>query len=301
MTIALGILASDGFVLAADTQETHAGILKVDQTKILASNIGPNGPRVNILAVSCAGQGGHMEAINQNLCDGFFRQRPTEMEHVDGMLRNRIGDFYRQHVLPCETLPDYDRPSVSVIAAAQLAGARGLWISDKSVVYQRHPYGAVGIGAGPASVLLGRLWQDGADLRFAQLLALYVLFYVKQTTEGCGQRTEMLIVGPKGAFTFDQHLVVELEREFTKYMEVEEQATRHVLGLTSKDPTSDLSQLRNHLRSFRKTIIEIIEKGVAKTHELGVRDRGIAAWGSDPDIKPHKSRAKGARRVKQMD
>ncbi len=56
MTIALGILASDGIVLAADTEVTWGDARKTEGTKIaVAADLG--------LAIAGAGRYGYMEAL----------------------------------------------------------------------------------------------------------------------------------------------------------------------------------------------------------------------------------------------
>src|SRR5438552_17699196 len=105
MTIALGILAKDGVVLAADTQETFSGVFKVDQAKILATVLGTSTKNDGVFGVSGAGSGGHIDAISQELCDSFWRQHPKTLVDVGDDIRKRVSDFHAQHVLPYSTLP----------------------------------------------------------------------------------------------------------------------------------------------------------------------------------------------------
>src|SRR2546428_6976952 len=90
MTIALGILAKDGVVLAADTQETYAGIFKVDQSKITAVLNGtPKAPR-GAFVVSGAGTAGHLDSIQQDLCEAFSKKGPKKIAEVRQIVRSEV-------------------------------------------------------------------------------------------------------------------------------------------------------------------------------------------------------------------
>src|SRR5262245_43720160 len=69
MTIALGILASDGLVIAAATQETYSGVFKINQGKMLGTRLGPLDDPLGYVTVTGAGTAGHLDAINQDICD----------------------------------------------------------------------------------------------------------------------------------------------------------------------------------------------------------------------------------------
>src|SRR5262249_16516657 len=159
-TIALGILASDGLVIAADSQETY-GNLQTDQGKILATHLGHEGPAAAVLALSGSGWSSYIDALNQELCASFQKKKPKNLEDVETDLKERLRDFNREHVLPYLRLPEVERPSVSLIVGAQVGGKRCLWMTDHAVVHQVYPYAAVGSGAVHASVVLERLWQLG--------------------------------------------------------------------------------------------------------------------------------------------
>ena len=77
MTIALGLLASDGIVIAADTQETYSGALKVNHPKISGAL---NGDRFNpegVFIVTGAGSAVHLDPIGQELSDAFETKPPA--------------------------------------------------------------------------------------------------------------------------------------------------------------------------------------------------------------------------------
>lgn len=284
MTIALGVLARDGFVLAADTQETYAGMLKVDQPKIMAATAGTPLQNSGVIAVSGAGNAGYVDALTQDVCQWFLEKKPRDLEQARLGLKSVIAAFDAEHVRPYATLPEYERPGVSMLVAAHMGKGRGsFWVSDKSTLHEHVPFAAVGIGAPHANLLLGRLWQE-CDLVTAARLAAYVLFCVKRQVDGCGSKTEMLFVNKKGeAYTYSSRLLLDLEREYSQFMEIEERSIRYVLGFKTKSSRSELAELHHYQKIFRKkvTAIKWMRKEGLGTTELGTRDTHIRRWVDD--------------------
>jgi hypothetical protein len=297
MTIALGILASDGLVIAADTQETHAGLVKVPQGKIAGAVLGKMEKPDGVLAVSGAGSGGHIDSLTQQFIDGFHLEKPAKLGDLDGELSRRLLTFHSEHIVPYLQLPEYERPSVSMLIGARLKGKFRLWVSDKSTLHQCVSYGAVGLGAGHANVLLERLWDEGGDVRFAARVALFVLFYVKRYTEGCGHDSQLLIVGPEQANSYDPNAISGLEREFGRYLRIEAETLRYVLGGTSDDEQKDRAKLESSIEMFRRKIMSMTRRPPIGDFVMR-NSRGIPSWTPEVDEIPP-SRAKRGRSAKQ--
>src|SRR5437899_3200980 len=81
MTIALGILASDGIVVAADRLESYGGQFKLDQSKILpVSTVYPddvNPELIGACLISGAGDAGHIDALTEQLAKDFCNHEET--------------------------------------------------------------------------------------------------------------------------------------------------------------------------------------------------------------------------------
>jgi hypothetical protein len=96
MTIALGILASDGVVVAADTEELF-GYSKFEQTKITAHlNIAPEGNRLAL--VSGSGCGPYLDAFAQVVGDGLLKDERLA-RNPKRVFAQALNDFYRDNVV----------------------------------------------------------------------------------------------------------------------------------------------------------------------------------------------------------
>jgi 20S proteasome alpha/beta subunit len=185
MTIALGILAQDGIVVAADTEESTGGYLKGETTKIL--QVFGDGPAC---LISGAGDSGYVESLMSELAEVFFIDKMRVHQPLQQAFEDCMKNFYSEHIIPFAAYSSQDRPVVEMLIAYNRNNQRGLLVSEKSVVFQKMPYAAVGCGSIFADILLNRLWQM-ADIKAVQVLAAYVLFMVKECVEGCGKLTQI--------------------------------------------------------------------------------------------------------------
>lgn len=262
MTIALGVLASDGVIVAADTQETYTGVFKVSERKILAAVYGapldgsPILPKASF-AVSGAGSATHLDALNQELCNLFSKTEPASVSELEPQLSRVIVNFNARHIAPFAAAPEYDRPSCSLVMGAAIKGAFRLWTTEKSAMRQVN-YGAVGAGAAHASLLLGRLMGSRRPkLRTAMMFAAYVMFTVKQSVDGCGKDTQMIVIPKSGkAYVIEVSRMELFEREFQRYADQELGALRYVLGEGARKPSNALREFRSNLARIRSQRVE---------------------------------------------
>lgn len=265
MTIALGILASNGAVIAADTQES-TGYLKGASNKILIgiqTDNQPNQPDGILrplpmcsIAVSGAGHAGYLDAVMQEVVDGFLDDKKTGMLEIQKAFRDRIRDFYKAHVLPFSKAPDYEDLEFSTIVGATARhNQRFLWASDKNTVRHCMPFGAVGLGAAYAKMFLNRLY-NAMDVDHAVIVAAYTVFMVKDCIEGCGKDTHIVRM-QDGAVTYvPAEKVKKLEGTFASYGAIETCVFRYATGHSLPDSDNDLSQIMEWLRNIRKDFTE---------------------------------------------
>jgi hypothetical protein len=273
MTIALGILTKGGFVIAADTQETYSGFLKLDQSKILGAN-GQHGH----LFVTGAGSSAHIDAAAQELCDSFIVNEPANVRRLDARIKAHTIQFATQHIAPFTSLPDYDRPGLSLLIGAQIRRDSVLWATDKSVARVCSPgYGAVGIGAAHANLLLSRLPRPKSAW-VAAIMAAYVLFSVKQSVEGCGKRTQIALVSNGRGLTYWPEVIDKLEQVFTRCMEVEERILALMLNLDEDKTETDAFDLGGQLYALRRAIEGAENVGKQRWKKGEAERLAISAW-----------------------
>src|SRR5688500_20129682 len=75
MTIAVGIIASDGIVIAADTEESYGSTAKISGNKILLRSSADGD-----MAISGSGNAYYIDAVAQELEDEFLKQPIDQLD-----------------------------------------------------------------------------------------------------------------------------------------------------------------------------------------------------------------------------
>lgn len=190
MTIALGLIAKDGVVIAADRQETE-GEQKKEQRKIdslWAMGIGS-------LVVSGAGNGPYIDSMTTKLqvCFGSKKWEWGDDAEMTEIFRAAHASFYSEAVLPFAGYQPYERPDYELLFGCSIEEERHLlWYSHKLTLNRVQGYRAVGIGASTEESLLKKFYITGLPLKVAITLAAFVVHQVKNSVEGCGFETDVL-------------------------------------------------------------------------------------------------------------
>jgi hypothetical protein len=257
VTIAIGILATDGVVIAADTQTGIPDYLKVGQGKVSITvsraDQAPMGHRS--FAISGAGSAGYLKALHERMS---HRTSESDVNFLAfGSLEETVSDslkkFYRHHVVPFSCYPPNERPDFWLIMGAQQGPFRFLWETEKNTLIQRRDFATVGAGAMYARILLSRIYSHDMDYKTAALLAAYAVFHVKEHVDGCGHDTDIAILTEGLPQFLDRPRVRELEDVFREYEATETNALRYALG---HGHTSDLIALVDKIRKRASGIIE---------------------------------------------
>jgi 20S proteasome alpha/beta subunit len=189
MTICIGLLASDGVVIAADREEGD-GYLKNDRGKIrLSCRLrGPNGS----IAITGAGDGPSLDEVSKLMGDVFCSQDERTSDDTIAALHNEHCRYYRKKVIPFAPSPS-DRPDYALIIGCMDGQTLGkkLFYTSKLAFNETNDYEAVGIGASVANTWLWRLY-DRVPIVSAVKLAAYIIYQVKNSVGGCGLGTDII-------------------------------------------------------------------------------------------------------------
>ena len=272
MTIAIGVLADNGIVVAADTEESD-GYLKSSQSKIRVSSASAvigvwSGPGqslpepspmsdVAVSAIAGAGTGPYIDVLSGELWQWCLANASAPSDKVINGLTEIIGRFYAKHIVPFALFPPNERPEVALLIA--LAGVSAapqdrhrLFSSWLTVVDQEVPYKAIGAGDTFAKILLDRLYPSDRvpNLRAAVLLAAYVAFHVKENVPSCGKFTDILFIGNGGRVHsyVPWNVVRDLETIFLKHARLEGKAVDYMFAAERGE---SLKSLRRSFQSFR--------------------------------------------------
>jgi hypothetical protein len=247
MTIALGLLASDGLVMVADRQETHGNLIKLDRGKMSAYASRKEDEVQRAIVMAGAGDAHHIDAIGQKLLNGVFTldRKDNVNEFMNAMLR----DFYRDYILPFAQYPESQRPDIELLIGSGAQYGQQLWVSQKSVFRPAGYYVAIGVGSLTAYPLLARLYPPSSvpDLKAAIVIAMYVIAHVKEFTDGCGKNTDIAALQNGRMVLFNRGQIDRLERAVLDYSAATEPAAlwKH-LGDTVPEtvPSATLAETR---------------------------------------------------------
>lgn len=256
MTIALGILASDGLVLAADTQETIQGYAKFTHGKMGASLVSGLGKPENRRACMIAGAGSspHLHALTA-LLQRRFTAKPTvsSVDEAESVFAEIIQTFHADHILPYAQYPSIERPEVSMlIGVLQPSSGSKLLVSRNNLLQDAKPYEAVGVGEILAKTFLERFYQlPLLDVWKTIPLAAYIMYLVKSSVDGCGGETDMMCLRHGSHPNF-----VHMRRQETKGLEqlfgdyccgTEPTALRTLIGAEPPNRAISASTIRKKL------------------------------------------------------
>jgi len=262
MTIALGILAGHGAVLAADSQETDGVGFKDFALKIKSTMAMTNDPPRSAVAVTGCGPGLHLDAISREIIDLANSRTDWSRETFEPELKTCIRNFFVEHVTPL--LPHIDN-RFNLIVAAQFDGKSWLWSNDTTVVERRYPFEALGTGKNYAKTAIDSRIL-GPTIEQAVLLAIHGVSEAKNFDQYCGKSTKIVCLFNNSAHHLPWYLVDPVEKFFDRYSGVEHSVFHYVLG------HFDEESQKNHVRKLaswhRKMRIEAVSLAADISKEL---------------------------------
>jgi len=193
MTICIGILASDGIVIAADAEENDT-YFKVSQQKIMTwhtSSSEGHGPHPAAYVIAGAGNGGFVDSFVDELWSGVSGE--MTMLEFKKYAAKTLERFYIKHVRPLVTVSEQN--DFSVIIGAYFGFGVELLVSHRSTLRRvQAPVTAIGIGAQYA---LSRIENyPFSDVRHSEVTAASVLYSTKDCIDGCGKYTDIVSIHP---------------------------------------------------------------------------------------------------------
>lgn len=258
MTIALGMVASDGIVLAADSQETD-GYFKDFALKInsamthtsIYSNV------KSALAITGAGPAVHLDAISDEIIKQFHANQDTEIATFESHLKTAVAEFYKEHVVAIA--PQIDR-EFRVIVGVQIEGRFSLWTSEATVVKKVIGLEAVGTGSPFAKMALSARYYGEPDIAVTALLSILAVNRAKEYDQYCGKSTSVICLKDNLAYSIPWYLVAEAEKLFMRYSGIEGSAFQYAIGRESGDEEQRPNKISLWLQELRKDFMQLTPK-----------------------------------------
>jgi hypothetical protein len=144
VTIALGILATDGIVIAADRQIGVSQYMKLSQGKIAFAKSVKDGKGASF-AIAGAGTVSYLEAFSQLEMDKFHSHAGLDMAEYSKTIQDGFDEFYRRHVEPFMALGS-NRPDISLLVGVEDGVDRRLWYTENNLLVPSLQYCAIGSG-----------------------------------------------------------------------------------------------------------------------------------------------------------
>jgi hypothetical protein len=245
MTIALGILTPQSFVVGADSQEGsgYPGDFKTSVGKIGWHATGyqaKDGLRVRSVCVAGAGDAGYLGVIKQEIIERFVEMgNRTTLSDFHAELKSIVQRFYREHIIPFGNTPGLDL-RVQLIVGARSFNDHRMWITNLTTVTEKKSaagsdyYVAIGSGERWAKNAVAGSFHNADEQRSA-MLAAYAVFVAKNNAEGCGGDTSIVSIREDGPVAANPDSILELEKIFRLYQKTENDAKRSVFGIPRLD------------------------------------------------------------------
>ncbi len=254
MTIALGILASDGVAIAADTQETD-GYFKGFALKIHSAMTQTSIHSIvkSAVAVTGAGSAVYMDVLAGEILRRFRDNQDSDIAPFESHLRECIEEFHTKHVTP---LPAHLAREVNLIVGAQIEGRHALWMTDVSTVHASPGFAAVGTGGSYARMAIER-FAHNMNAESAALLSILGVHCAKEYDQYCGKATTVTFLKNNLAYDVPWYQIKEAEKLFGKYAGMEYSEFLYALGIRSGDDAQRPRKLSRTLRALRKDFVHL--------------------------------------------
>ncbi len=190
MTICIGILATDGIVIAADAQESDTYFKRSAQKIMTWHTSGSWDPRAPAACVIAgAGDGGFVDAFTSEFLVGV--RGDMTMADFEAYAKKKVDSFYAMHVRPLiKADPNFD---FCVLIGAYFQSMARLYKSYRTSFHQvQAATAAVGIGTQFALRALDEF--PIADIAHTEITAAAVISRTKDCIDGCGKYTDIVSV-----------------------------------------------------------------------------------------------------------
>jgi len=213
VTIAAGFPCKAGLVLCADTQETISGYVKTDTDKIriLSSQ------QYNIVFTG-AGDSDLIETTIDEMANAIHTEKPEGITRIAFALKSAALRVFEESIKPYATFPADDRPSVTLLIGIQTARATALYKARGTSFRLLQAAECIGYGLALGKSLTEQLFNQDMSLEHAGLVAVYVLHQAKRWVDGCGGKSDILLLSNDGTILrMSTEMVEHLEQHFDEF------------------------------------------------------------------------------------
>lgn len=255
MTIAIGILATDGIVIAADSEISTNGDIKGIGGKLVAATQEMYG-QTRSVGLAGAGSLGYYQALRLKAAQAALQGmciEPLAYFNVEGCLESLLLDFYTKHVIPFAAYPD--APDVALIVGAWTQDVGMLFATDRTTIRQVSSCDAIGIGGTYALSILHNYWCP-MSVESAAILAAYTISRVKFSVAACGKDTHIVLVRKESAKYLSRDLMAKCDHMLENYAVFQTESLLPAIGVREDGDhvKTGVDAMRTDFDSLRQAI-----------------------------------------------
>lgn len=210
MTVAVGFKCNDGVVLATDSQHTIVGYSKEYKGKI-STSIFQN----LTIAIAGAGEDDYIESAREYALDGI--RECKNIAEIRDHLRQKLLCFFDEHLARWSIFQEHERPIVDLLIGCSVKDGTTDLYHYRGTAFHHVQHLAIGSGVVLANSLISTYCWDVVTLEDAVPSAIFVVSKVKDTVDGCGGFTGVVVLGEGGDYgLMDTAKVEDIEAELTK-------------------------------------------------------------------------------------
>ncbi len=284
MTIALGLIAKDGMVIAADRQQTE-GEWKTDQCKI--EDVWTVEPQGGCLLTTGAGMASYLDSVSHEIFDHFRDVEEREEKPLFEQIAAINRKFYSRTVIPFAKYPFHERPDYSLLLAYSFRNRCSLWYSELLALNRAEGFKAVGIGKTTAEALLKKFYVLRLPLGVAISLAAFAIYQAKRSIDGCGLETDIYCVRNDVPLRVSPREIRSMEDAFSEFRLAERDDLYQIIGgdgIPQNRKAKDWSRFRRDLhRTFQEFYDRLNKQFNAKTAQ-GAESKPSASQKSESEL-----------------
>lgn len=266
MTIGVGILASDGVVIAGNSQiSTEIKWMHGKVTGMFKRDVDPWPDGTALishpggLAITVAGQPlAYPIRAAEVIRACFESQTDLTGDSLKLQFEGVLRDFHDTFAAPYLGLPQQERPAFDLLIGVSRDNRDSLWCCENgfAILHPYSPYHAIGSGATQAEPLLQRLYRlPFMDTAQTMVMAAFVVHQVKQTNLWCGKITDVVGAAHNHMFVVPRPITKQLDEAFDDHEDIlAALALWAGLGAHSTESEAAYRKARRDIRSLVEMI-----------------------------------------------
>jgi len=191
VTIGAGVIATDGIVLAADSQETLDDYLKLFKPKVIEL---PLGADLKCVVVG-SGDGPFIDMLTERISSLLSVIEPY-MENVKDTVHRAILDVCNQ-IFPLYPTQE-SKPQAHLLIGIRASDGLSLFDAAVPMLKAAEGYTFIGFGRDLAAYKAKQLMLPQMPLSVAAPLTAHILDVVKKNLQHCGGETKMVVMTADG-------------------------------------------------------------------------------------------------------